>query len=301
MNKFLKNTAIVLLSLLFVVIIGFLAGKQEIEKKIIFEPSGVVKPLFAELQKKASMQTFTTTEGLKLSYINIKGDRNKSIILFCHGNDANITFAKIQKKFLFLAQNNYEVFALDYRGYGKSEGSPDEQGLYSDVSQFISYLDKNFSIKPENIIVWGHSLGSAVAIHTASGMNFKGIIAEGGFTSIEDMRTFRIKNEDKGNAVSNFIRDFVYNSLEISQKFASKEKISLVKSPMLILHSKQDTTTPYEMSVRLSELKPEAETFFPEDGGHNSTGWQDTIILEFIKNLQAKRKQVLEDYTAPKK
>lgn len=288
MNKKLKNTVILIFSLALILIVGFIAGKPEIEKKIVFKPSREIKPLFTEFQDKARMQDFTTQQGLNLSYMNIKGDKKKPIILFCHGNDANTTFEKVQKKLLFLSQNDYEVFALDYRGYGKSEGSPDEQGLYSDVSEFISHLKQKFDIKPENIVIWGHSLGSAVVIHTASGMSFRGVIAEGGFTSIEDMRTFRIKHDDKGNALNNTIRDFVYNSLKISQNFASKEKVSLIKSPMLILHSRQDTTTPYEMSARLSELKPDAKTFFPEDGGHNITGWQDRTILEFIKTLQSK-------------
>ena len=122
-------------------------------------------------------------------------------------------------------------------------------------------------------------------MHTASSREFKGVIAEAGFTSIEDMRNFRIEHDDMGNAIANAVRDFVYNSLKIHQKFDNNNKINLIKSPILILHAKADTVTPYEMSVKLAKLKPEAKTFFPTEGGHSITGWQDTAILEFLKTL----------------
>ncbi|OGI04254.1 MAG: hypothetical protein A2Y25_09275 [Candidatus Melainabacteria bacterium GWF2_37_15] len=255
----------------------FLSLSGEIEKNIIYKPSKTLSPLILN----AEIHDFSTPNNLKLSYLHIKGNKKSPIIIFCHGNEGNVTLEKLQKKLVFLEKKGYEVYALDYRGYGKSDGSPDERGIYSDVRSFIKYLN----LKPENIVIWGHSLGAAIVIDTAKDINFKGVITEGGFTSVEDMRDYRIKNDDLGDPVSNFTRDFIYNSLTITQKFNSKAKVSLIKSPMLILHGKKDTIVPYEMGITLSKLNKNAELFLSETGDHNDTGWQDAAVLEFIENL----------------
>lgn len=284
------------ISLLIIALIGaaflvfFNSGILPVlEKKIIFKPSNEMTPLINELKGRAKLNSFTTGDGLKLTYIHINAGKSREglpKIVFCHGNDKNITGEKIQKKMIFLADKGYEIFGLDYRGYGQSEGSPEEQGIYSDVSEFMNYLEEKFNVKPENTVLWGHSLGAAIAIQEAATKVYKAIITEGGFTSIEDMRDFRIKHDDKGNAISNAIRDFIYKSLDISQNFDSNNKVSLINSPMLIMHAKNDIIVPCEMSVKLSELKPDAETFFSKEGTHSSIGWQDSVMLEFLEKLK---------------
>jgi len=255
----------------------FLSLSGEIEKNIIYKPSKLLGPLILN----AEIKDFTTPDNLKLSYLHIKGNKKSPIILFCHGNEGNITLNYIQKKLIFLEKKGYEIYVLDYRGYGKSDGSPDEQGIYSDVRNFIKYLN----LKPENIVIWGHSLGAAIIIDTAKDINFKGVIAEGGFTSIEDMRVYRTKSDDKINPVIHLMRNFVYNSLTITQEYNSKEKIGLINSPILILHGKNDIIVPHEMGVNLAKLNTNAELFLSETGDHNGSGWQDVAILEFIENL----------------
>lgn len=258
----------------------------EVEKKIIFKPEKNIYPLAEELNSRSEMKFFNSLDGFRLAYLHV--NENNSLlpkILFCHGNAKNITGPKIQKKLIFLAKNGYEIFALDYRGYGLSEGSPEEKGIYKDVSDFVAHIKSKYTVMPKDTIIWGHSLGSAVAINEAMNSDFKAVITEGGFTSIEDMRNFRIKNDDKGNAVLNFIRDFIYKSLKINQKFDSREKIKNIKSPMLIIHAKKDKVIPYQMSLELSKLKPGAELFLSETGLHNTSGWQDKTILNYIDNL----------------
>lgn len=249
----------------------------EVEKNIVYKPSKELTPLILD----AKINNFKTNDGLKLSYMHIKGDIETPIILFCHGNEGNVTFNKLQKKLKFLDDKGYEVYALDYRGYGLSEGKPEENGMYSDVRAFLDYL----KIKPENIVIWGHSLGAAIVIEIAQDIPFKGVITEGGFTSVEDMRDYRIKKVDKGNFLSNFLRDSVYKSLVISQKFSSKDKIGNIKSPILVIHGKKDKVVPYEMGVELARLNSKAETYFPEQGTHNDVGWQDNAILNFLQKL----------------
>ncbi len=266
------------IKLILAFIIGlYFSLSSTIEKNIVYKPSKELSPLILE----ADIKEFTNSENLKLSYLQIKGNKEKPIILFCHGNDGNITLKKLQEKMLFLEKEGIETFVLDYRGYGKSGGEPEEKGLYADVRSFIDYLN----INPKNTIIWGHSLGAAVAVDIAKTLPFRGVILEGGFTSIEDMRDFRIKYDDKGNPVSNLIRDIIYKSLNITQNFNSKEKIGLIKSPMLIIHGKKDTVVPHEMGVKLSKLNPNAIFYSCDTGTHTGIGWQDSAVLEFIESL----------------
>lgn len=267
---FIKNLVIIL-----TVVLLFISSA--VEKSIVYKPSKQMNRLTLDAQVKQ----FTKNDGQKMSYLHIKGDDKMPTILFCHGNEGNVTWRKLQNKLKFLDEKGFEVYVPDYRGYGKSEGSPDEEGIYADVRAFVDYFD----IDPAEIILWGHSLGAAVAVDIAKDLNFKGVILEGAFTSIEGMRDFRIEYDDKGNPVVNCIRDCVYNALQISQKFDSKSKITKITSPTLIIHGKKDSVVPYEMGVELFKLKPDAQLFLSETGTHNGIGWQEEAVLEFIRKL----------------
>jgi len=256
-----------------------------IEKKIVYKPSSVTFKLIPPLASKAEEGSFISKDGIKITYIRIKGDKKSPIVIFCHGNEANMTRNDNQDKIKFLAKADYEVFALDYRGFGKSSGEPDEQGLYKDLDSFITYLNTKYKIPNDKIVLWGHSLGSAVAINEASKKKFKGVIAEGAFTSAEDMKNYRILHKRNANPVHLFVRDSLFKNLKLTQKFASKDKIAKIKSPMLIIHAVNDEMIPVEMGKRLAKLKPDAQTYFSKVGKHCDYGWQDKPILEFLEKV----------------
>ena len=256
-----------------------------IEKKIVYKPSSVTFKLIPPLASKAEEGSFISKDGIKITYIRIKGDKKSPVVIFCHGNEANMTRNDNQDKIKFLAKADYEVFALDYRGFGKSSGEPDEQGLYKDLDSFITYLNTKYKIPNDKIVLWGHSLGSAVAINEASKKKFKGVIAEGAFTSAEDMKNYRILHKRNANPVHLFVRDSLFKNLKLTQKFASKDKIAKIKSPMLIIHAVNDEMIPVEMGKRLAKLKPDAQTYFSKVGKHCDYGWQDKPILEFLEKV----------------
>ena len=258
---------------------------SRIEKKIVYKPSSITFNLIPPLAAKAETGSFMTKDGIKITYIRIKGEKKSPVVVFCHGNEANMTRNDNQDKIKFLAKAGYEVFALDYRGFGKSGGGPDEKGIYSDLDSFISYLNTQYKIPDAKIVLWGHSMGSAVVIDVASKREFKGVIAEGAFTGIEDMRDFRISHKRNGNFMHVFARDYIFKRLPITQKFASKDKIAKIKSPMLIIHAVNDEMIPVEMSKQLAKLKPDAQIYFSKVGKHCDYGWQDKPILEFLEKL----------------
>ena len=134
-----------------------------------------------------------------------------------------------QNKIKFLVKKNYEIFTFDYRGFGKSSGEADEKGLYKDLDSFISFLNNKYKIPDSKIVLWGHSLGSAVVIDAAAKIKTKAVIVEGAFTSIEDMKNYRVANKRNKNTVQVWLRDCIFNSMPITQKFASRDKIAEIK------------------------------------------------------------------------
>lgn len=256
-----------------------------IEKNIVYKPSNQLFKLIPQLASKAEERSFLSKDGIKISYIRLKGNEKLPIILFCHGNSGNMTRDDNQNKIEFLVKQGYEVFTFDYRGFGKSSGDVDEKGLYKDLDAFISYLNTQYKIPANKIVLWGHSLGSAIVIDEASKKKFEGVITEGAFTSVEDMKNYRIAHKRNGNPVHLFIRDFLFNSMPVTQQFRSKDKITKIKSPMLIIHAQNDEMIPVEMGKKLAELKPDAQTYFSKVGHHCDYGWQNKPILEFLEKL----------------
>lgn len=287
LKKILKIIITTILASIILAIILFFWGiktidTSETEKKLIYKPSNRIFELIPEIASGAEEGSFLSENNTKITYLRINGRKKSPVIVFCHGNNGNMTLPGNQNKMKFLVQSGYEVFMHDYEGFGKSEGMPDEKNLYSSLDSFVLYLNKELNIPESNIVLWGHSLGSAVVIDVASRKDFKGVIIEGAFTSTEEMRDYIIKNNRTGNPIDIFLRDYLYNSIEITQKFDSKSKISLIKSPMLIIHAINDEQVPYITGKKLAELKPDAETYFSETGSHNDYGWQNEVVLEFL-------------------
>lgn len=268
-------------SLLIAILTFFLTYQGIAEKSIVYKPSKQMHQLF----ETSKIESYTGIDNKKLTYLHIKPTANVPanlpIILFCHGNDGNVTIEKVHKKLEFLINKGYEIYVPDYRGYGQSEGTPEEQSIYTDMRTLI----KTLGLNPANTIIWGHSLGSAIAVDTAKDLPFKGVIIEGAFTSIEDMRDYRLKNELIGDELTTNIRNKIYKMLVITQKFDTKSKIAKIHSPLLILHSQNDDVIPFQMSLDLYKLNTKAELYISPNGNHNTTGWQDLPIINFIQKL----------------
>jgi len=174
-------------------------------------------------------------------------------VLFCHGNAGNISHRLETAEFVFNQEANLLLF--DYRGYGQSDGKPDEEGIYADAEAWYYWLVENRNISPERIVPFGRSLGGAVAIDLASRLPCGGLIVESSFTSAKDMgqRMFPI-------LPVKFLLRFDFNSLE---------KINKVTCPVLVTHSPQDEIIPFEMGEKLYDAVNSLKKFVKLRGGHN--------------------------------
>jgi hypothetical protein len=155
-------------------------------------------------------------------------------ILYCHGNNGNIT-NRIEA-FQSLRRLGVNLFAFDYRGYGRSEGVPTEGGVYRDVRAAWDHLVAKHE-GPKSIILFGHSLGGAVAIDGALHREVAGLVVQSSFTQVRDMaRT-------------------IYPSLPLHliarNQFRSIDKVGRLRMPKLFIHGSEDATVPIDHGRRL--------------------------------------------------
>lgn len=198
--------------------------------------------------------TFKTSDDIQLHGWFIPDSDASKTILFFHGNAGNISH---RKDSISIFHNiGLNVFIIDYRGYGNSQGTPGEKGLYLDARAAWNYLLEQKKIKPEDIILFGRSLGGAVAIQLATQVKPAGLILESTFTSASDM--------------ARMIMPLLSRLIILRYQFNSIDRIKDIKQPILVLHSPQDDIIPYQLGVRLFENANEPKTFVEMTGDHNT-------------------------------
>jgi hypothetical protein len=177
------------------------------------------------------------------------------VFLFFHGNAGNITDR--YDMILRLMTLPVRVFIIDYRGYGKSEGRPSEGGLYLDAKAAWHYLVSKRVVDPSQIILFGKSLGGAVAIDLATHVEAAGLIVQSSFTSIPDMAKRLIP---------------ILPKFLIRTRMDSVSKIARVSCPKLFIHSPADEIVPYALGRRLFQTAAEPKAFYDVSGApHNET------------------------------
>ena len=160
-------------------------------------------------------------------------------LIYFHGADLNIGFNVAQA--FWLRQLGFSVLLAEYRGYGLSEGGfPSETSLYEDADAALAYLVREQNIQAEEVFVYGHSLGGAIAIDLATRHpNLAGIIVQNSFTSMADMVTrFRYTQ-------------WLPIRWILTQRFESLQKIGQLQVPVLLIHAIDDPLIPSAMGERL--------------------------------------------------
>ncbi|HKY04247.1 MAG TPA: alpha/beta hydrolase [Blastocatellia bacterium] len=180
---------------------------------------------------------------------------SKMTLLWFHGNAGNIAYRYDMIR--VLTELPIDVFIIDYRGYGRSEGQPSEQGLYKDARAAWDYLIDRRGAKPERVVILGKSLGGAPAIDLASRVTPAGLIIQSSFTSISDMAATVLP---------------FFPTMILRTKMNSVEKIKNVTCRKLFIHSPADEVVPFSLGRRLFEAAPEPKQFYEVAGAsHNDT------------------------------
>lgn len=196
---------------------------------------------------------FETTDNEKLHGWFVPNDNAKVTVLFCHGNGGNISH-RLEKIAIFYGLG-VNTFIFDYRGYGKSTGSPSERGLYNDAAAAFDYLTRERSIPEGSIVIYGESVGGAVTVSLAERKDVKALITEETFTSVKDMAGIYYP----------FMPHFL-----LSAKFNSTTRIKNVRCPKLIIHSTNDEIVPFYLGEKLFEAAAPPKRFLKIRGSHNT-------------------------------
>jgi uncharacterized protein len=196
-------------------------------------------------------------------------------LLYFHGNGINIgANAEQAARFHDLGLS---VFLFDYRGYGKSEGSfPSEKAVYVDARRAWDYLTQEQKIAPENIVLYGHSLGGAIAINLATQHpNAGGLIVQSSFSSALEM------------AKRNWWTAFFPVNILLNQRFDSIHKVPQLQMPVLYLHGTADSLIPFEMSQQLFEKTrlPKQLKLFPNAGHNDVAQVGGAAYAQTVKNF----------------
>ncbi len=188
------------------------------------------------------------------------------VVLYLHGNGSNVgdLVARAQR----FHEWNYNVLLIDYRGYGRSSGKfPNERRVYEDAEAAWQYLTQERQVAAERIVIFGQSLGGAIAVQLASQKNdAAGLIVESSFTSMREM---------VGHSYSR-LPSLVPVNLILTQRFDSLAKVRSLKMPLLLLHGTEDQMVPARMSQALYDAAGgEKSLVWLEGGGHNDLPYRE--------------------------
>lgn len=180
--------------------------------------------------------------------------RPLATLLFCHGNAGNVSH-RLENVY-YLLQTGFQVLLFDYRGYGHSTGKPSEEGLYRDAATAWAYLVERPDTAGAPRIIFGRSLGGAVAVDLATHVEADGLILESTFTSIRTLARLM----------------FPLPLPELPVQYNSLSKIGQIRTPLLAIHGQEDELIPFADGRTLFEAAPEHKAWFPITGaGHNDT------------------------------
>jgi fermentation-respiration switch protein FrsA (DUF1100 family) len=250
----------VLQSILFIVITSWVLLAVLLyfyQPKLVFHPHSEIEATPALISLDYEELTLTTSDGIAVNAWWVPHPAARASVLFLHGNAGNISH-RLDSIQIF-HDLGLSVLIFDYRGYGKSTGTPSEQGTYIDAETAWDYLIEKKKIEQEQIIIFGRSLGGAVASWLAERHLPAGFIMESSFSSIAD--------------IGKHYYPYLPTSLLARIKYPSIDRISNIRSPILIIHSKDDEIIPYSHSERLFteaiKEKTAQKTLLEINGGHN--------------------------------
>jgi pimeloyl-ACP methyl ester carboxylesterase len=254
------------------------------QPRFIFFPSSIIEktPKFYSLDYEEVWIPVATASGNveKIHSWWIPASQpNSKVLLYLHGNSTNIG-ANVAHAHRF-QQLGFSVLLIDYRGYGQSEGGfPRETTVYQDAAAAWNYLVKQREVSPQQIFIYGHSLGGAIAIDLAvKHPEAAGLIVESSFTSVQQMVEYQ-----------GHFRIFPVNLL-LTQRFNSLKKVPLLKMPVLFIHGLSDSTIPFTMSKQLyaAASEPKKLVLVPGAEHNNVASVAPALFTSAVQEFVLKR------------
>jgi alpha-beta hydrolase superfamily lysophospholipase len=224
------------------------------QELMVYQPFEGVRSTPDQYGARYEVIYLETGDGVRLHGWYLPVQKPRGTILYCHGNAGNITDRR--PALVGLLPLGFDVFIFDYRGFGESTGSPTEDGTYTDVERAWRYLVEERRIPPQKIVVWGRSLGGAIATHLASRVTPAALVLESTFTSLPDLTAELYWIPDKS---------------WVAVKYPSLDRIRSIHVPHLHAHSPADDLIGFHHGRMLFDASGSKRKEFIEiDGTHRS-------------------------------
>lgn len=234
----------------YVAVVSFLYLAQ---RRFVFVPPQSAHPTPAAAGwPEAEEAVIETADGERVIVWQAPPHGGKPVVIYFHGN-GEIVASRAAGRHRELTADGTGLVALSYRGYMGSTGSPSEEGLLRDAEAAWRFATSRYPASP--VVLWGHSLGSGVAVALAARHPVARVILEAPFSSTVDVAALRFP--------------FVPVRWLMLDQFRSDQRIGAVKAPLLIMHGEQDWVIPICLGERLFRLAHEPKRFVRFPGGNH--------------------------------
>lgn len=247
------------LNLKFVIAVAvayaLLAGFAQLEADtLMFQPS-----YGSHRAPSIGAETIAGPDGVTLSACFLPNAKSRFVIWYFHGNAEDL--GDVEPRLQQLHDLGYSVFAYDYPGYGLSGGTPSEKSIYAGTKLALAHLARGRGVAPEQIIVYGRSIGSGPAVDLAANEHVAGLVIESGL-----MSAFRVMTHWR---------------LLPFDKFENLKKMPRVRCPVLVIHGRDDHVIPfYHGEALYAAARTSKQFFWSQSGGHNDLRRWDGPAIE---------------------
>lgn len=232
------------------------------------------RPQLGELKRIGVREVrLTTADGLDLLSWHLPPREGRPVIAYFHGNGGNIAYRadRVQR----FAREGYGMLLVEYRGYGGNPGAPSEAGLFADAGAGLDFLRRE-GIAARRVVLYGESLGTAVAVYAAAQLPVGAIVLESPFTSIA--------------ALAQYHYPFVPAALLVADRFDSLSRIAATKAPLLVLQGGDDGVVPARFGeALLAAANQPKERWFVPHAGHEDLarfGALDAVVAFIERHLR---------------
>ncbi|HEU4829620.1 MAG TPA: alpha/beta fold hydrolase [Gemmatimonadales bacterium] len=276
----MRQLAVALIVFILAVWIGAVAVLKAGERSLVYFPGdrAVPEPHPSFALRHMAVE-FPASDGVRLHAWIVPAaaaDSSGFWLLIAHGNYGSIGFGDRPAFYAAARDIGLNLLAFDYRGFGRSGGRADEEGLYRDAEAAYRYLTDSLQVPPDRIVLFGHSLGTGVATELATRVPSAALVLEAAYTSLPDI----------GQAAY----PWVPVGLLAGERFETIDRIGKVTVPKLLLHSPEDDIVPYAHGRRVYEAANGSKRFVTVRGGHAGAFSEDRetyfgAIRELVESL----------------
>ena len=213
-------------------------------------------------------QHFEASDGLRLEGVRLANSGNDAgfWVLFCPPSGGSIHARRVQQQLEALSSFGYNVFAFDYRGFGRTAGTPDERGVYADALGAYRHLTSELGVPPSHVILAGRSLGSAVAVETALHVSTAGVVL---FSPIDSVPLTAAR-----------LYPWAPVTWLATNQFDNDAKVARLRIPVLVVHASNDRLVPLFAARALFQRIAAPKAMLETGGGHNRAGFASTTELQ---------------------